>query len=137
MPEMPTLPTNGHPDDVQAGSSISSLEPATRFMGLVGFWAIAGSFCLFCGKGDGCTRLVWVSKSSAAAAAGVTPTASAVSPAASAAKGLQVIVMRTYLLSSGAAVGPACGAELQAGGQGGSGPRSCKRWRSPAGPGSF
>src|SRR5262245_27077638 len=120
MPESPTLPTNGHPDEVQAGSSISSLEPATRFMGLVGFWAMAGSFCLFWGKGDGCTRLVWVSTSRAAAAAGVTPTASAVSPAASAAKGFQVVVMWTYLLSSGAAVGLAYGAELQAGGQGGS-----------------
>src|SRR5499427_3511978 len=110
MPEIPTLPTNGHPDEVQAGSSISSLEPATRFMELVGFWAMAGSFCLFCGNGDGCTRLAWVSKSRLAATPGVTPASSRAAPATTTAKGFQVVVMREHLLPSGAGVGPAYGA---------------------------
>jgi hypothetical protein len=46
--------TNGHEDGVvlvQAGSPISSLEPAMRLSALVGFCARLGSFCLLIGKG--------------------------------------------------------------------------------------
>src|SRR5919198_4722981 len=47
---------NGHvlsSPALQASMSISSLEPAARTLGWFASTAMAGSFCLFCAKGDG------------------------------------------------------------------------------------
>src|SRR5713101_3263032 len=68
-PDRPTLATNGQPVSEQAGKSISSFAPAIRLRGSAGFWAIAGSFCLFCGNGPACTRFAWLLKFGPVAAA--------------------------------------------------------------------
>src|SRR3954468_23503794 len=55
-PETPTPPGNGHvvsSPALQASSSISSLEPATRMFGRLASTASAGSFCLFSENGVG------------------------------------------------------------------------------------
>src|SRR5207245_5656734 len=51
MPEVPTPAVNGHRLPLHGATSISSLEPAARTVGWLASTAIAGSFCLFCGKG--------------------------------------------------------------------------------------
>src|SRR5579859_2464074 len=56
MPDTPMPGVNGHDVSLpalQASSSISSLEPAARIVGLFALTAIAGSFCLFCENGVG------------------------------------------------------------------------------------
>src|SRR4051812_5000611 len=53
MPELPTPCTNGQSAPTQGPSSISSFEPAASTEGLVGSTATVGSFCLFCGNGEG------------------------------------------------------------------------------------
>src|SRR4051794_11098022 len=45
--------TNGQLLPSQSGSSISSFEPASTMLVWSGSTATAGSFCLFCGNGDG------------------------------------------------------------------------------------
>src|SRR5207249_4857289 len=55
-PEAPTPPVNGQvvsSPGLQASSSISSLEPATRMLGRLASTASAGSFCLFSENGVG------------------------------------------------------------------------------------
>ncbi len=88
---------NGHPGVVppwQGGSSISSLEPATNCMRLVGFCAMDGSFCLFCGNGSGCSRLAWLFENLRVAAwAGLTPASRPTQTAMVIAKGLQIALI--------------------------------------------
>src|SRR4051794_22099916 len=81
MPEFPTPCTNGQSPPTQGGSSISSFEPAASTLGLVGSIATVGSFCLFCGNGDG-PLPVLTSASAANATAGSAPIASTLSMSA-------------------------------------------------------
>src|SRR5258705_3046078 len=55
-PETPTPGVNGQVLSVpalHASMSISSLDPATRMLGLLASAVIVGSFCLFCENGVG------------------------------------------------------------------------------------
>src|SRR5712692_2335264 len=65
--------TNGQDEGVvlvQAGSPISSFDPAIRLREFVGFWARLGSFCLLVGNGPGKTWLTWTFDTDVACAAG-------------------------------------------------------------------
>src|SRR3954471_21669128 len=81
MPEFPIPCTNGQSAPSQGGSSISSFEPAASTLGLAGSIATVGSFCLFCGNGDG-PLPVLTSASAANATAGSAPIASTLSMSA-------------------------------------------------------